>query len=367
MATLTILIVFFTIGVLMALHELGHFLLAKKFGVRVEEFGLGYPPRVFGKKIGDTIYSINWIPFGAFVRIDEKDKKSPQAFSQKPIWQRALILAGGVFSFWIISVVLLSIVFSVGTLQAISDEEQIDLVEAKVQIMSVAPDSPADEAGLRTLDTIKEMELKPGLLPDDFESEGIEISKMVQVQDFVEEHKGKEITLTIIRGDETKKVSLTPRVEVKENEGAMGVSLIRTAVIKYPFWLAPIKGFQAALTTTWLIIRSLVDALAKVGQGLPPGVQFTGPIGVGVLMSQALQNGWSYFFQFVSLISLHLAIFNLLPIPAVDGGRLLFLMVEGIRGKPIKQEVEEKMNIASFVLLLSLMIFVTIKDLIALF
>ncbi|KPJ55022.1 hypothetical protein AMJ49_07285 [Parcubacteria bacterium DG_74_2] len=161
---LTILIVFFSIISLLALHEFGHFIIAKKFGVRVDEFGIGYPPRLFGKKYGETLYSLNLLPLGAFVKIygDEAEplvqdksqtkKKDPQSFSSKPIWQRSLVLLGGVVAFWIIAAVLLSFVFIIGTPQAISDD--IQNPDAKVLITAIAPDSPAQKAGLIPGDTI---------------------------------------------------------------------------------------------------------------------------------------------------------------------------------------------------------------------
>lgn len=159
----TIIIVFLSLIGLMVIHEFGHFVIAKKCGVKVEEFGIGYPPRIIGKKIGQTLYSLNLLPFGAFVKIqgEEGGIESAQSFSQKPIWQRASIVIGGVASFWLISAILLSVVFGIGTFQAISDDEQV--ANPKVQIIAVAPDSPAEAAGIKVGDTIKKFSI-PELL-----------------------------------------------------------------------------------------------------------------------------------------------------------------------------------------------------------
>ena len=175
----TILIAVFSIIGLLVIHEFGHFVVAKKFGVKVEEFGVGYPPRLFGKKIGQTLYSINLIPFGAFVKIPEDD----QRFAGKPVWQRALILLGGVVSFWIVAAILLSIVFGIGAPVAISDTEPGPLINPKVQILAVAPHSPAEKAGIKPGDTIKEF------------------NKVKEVQEFTEANKGKVVTLIIERGE----------------------------------------------------------------------------------------------------------------------------------------------------------------------
>ena len=144
-----IIISFFSIIALMVLHEFGHFILAKKFGVKVEEFGVGYPPRIFGKKFGETIYSLNLLPFGAFVKIygETERTEDPWSFGGKPIWQRALVILGGVVSFWVISFVLFSVVMSLGLPVGIEDEDTAGFKNPKVQIYEISQGSPAEKAG----------------------------------------------------------------------------------------------------------------------------------------------------------------------------------------------------------------------------
>lgn len=359
---LIILVVFLSIIGLLVLHEFGHFIIAKKLGVKVEEFGVGYPPRLFGKKIGDTLYSINLLPFGAFVKIlgegGEKSKlEDYQSFSSKSVGQRALILLGGVVSFWIIAVVLLSIVFAMGVPQVISDEESGPLVNPKVQILAVAPDSPAEKAGIRIGDAIIKLQTQ------------IEINKVKEVQELTEEYKGQEVTLTIQRGKEIFETSLVPRISPPEGEGAMGIALVRTAEKSYPWYEAPIKGIEATLNLTGEVVVGWVKVLGSLfqGKGLPKGVQLMGPIGIGSLLTQAVQIGINYFLQFIAIIAIYLAIFNILPIPALDGGKLLFLAIEKIKGSPVNQKIEENITTIFFSLLILLMIWVTIKDIIRLF
>ncbi|MBU0476472.1 site-2 protease family protein [Patescibacteria group bacterium] len=341
---------------LMIIHELGHFVIAKKFGVKVEEFGIGYPPRLLGKKIGGTLYSLNLLPFGAFVKIygEEKEIDDYSSFSGKPVWQRILIVLGGVISFWIVAAVLLTIVMGLGAPTAVSDEDSSDLKEPSVQIIAVASNSPAEISDLAAGDVIKRLTI---------DSQQLTINKVKEVQEFTEAHKGEEIVLTIQRGKEVFDVSLVPRLSPPEGEGAIGVGLVRVAIKNYPWYQAPIQGVLETLGLTKSIVMGLAGVMGNVagGAGFPPGVQLMGPVGVFGLFTQMAQLGIIYFLRFVAAISVYLAIFNILPIPALDGGKLAFLILEGIRRKPIDQKIEQGIHFTFFVLLIFLMIFVTIK------
>jgi len=355
-----ILIVFISLIGLIVLHELGHFLIAKKFGVKVEEFGIGYPPRLIGKKLGETIYSLNLLPFGAFVKIygEEGGIESAHSFTGKSIWKRALIILGGVVSFWIISAVLLSFVFGMGVPQAISDEEEV--AGPKVQIVAISPASPAAGTGIRVGDVIKQLTIN---------NQQLTIDKVKQLQELTEQYKGKEIILTVERGKEVFAVSLVPRVSPPEGEGAIGVGLVRVAMTTYPWYLAPVKGVEACCNITGAIIVGLAQVFGNLiqGRGLPPGAQLMGPVGIGSLMTQFAQLGVTYYLQFIAIISIYLAIFNILPIPALDGGKLLFLGIEKIRRKPVSPKIEQNITGIFFTLLIALMIWVTIKDIIRIF
>jgi regulator of sigma E protease len=357
-----ILIIILTISILIIIHELGHFLVAKKFGVKVEEFGLGLPPRLFGKKIGETIFSLNLIPFGGFVRMygEEEDIKNPQSFTGKSIWQRALIVFAGVAAFWIIAVILLTILFNVGAPIAISDDEDKNLTDIRVQIATVIPGSPAEKAGLEIGDTIRKLKIK---------NEKLKITKIKEVREFANLHKGEEIILTIQRGKEIFDVALIPRVEAPEGEGPMGVALVRTAIKSFSWYEAPIKGTLATVSMTGAIIQGLGQIIESVvkGEPMPPGVEVMGPVGIFDLMEDRLQMGIVYFLKLTVILTIHLAIFNLLPIPALDGGKLLFLGIEAVRGRPISQRIEQNITAVFFFLLIALMIFITIQDIIRIF
>lgn len=363
---LSIIIAFFSLVALAILHEFGHFILAKKFGVKVEEFGIGYPPRIFAKKIGETIYSLNLLPFGAMVRVkgEEENIESLESFTGKPIWQRALIVFGGVASFWLIAAIILSVVFAVGVNEVINDE--VSAINSKVQIVAIAQNSPSQAAGLKAGDAIiKVSAFVPKGTPASADKQNI--NKVKDFQDFTKENLGQEIIVTIQRGKETLDIYITPRSSPPAGEGPLGVALVRTAIKNYPWWLAPIKGVEATFNITILIIKGFGQALASAFRGLPTGVEFIGPVGIGSLIAQATQLGVAYFLQFIALIAIYMAIFNILPIPAVDGGKLLFLAIEKIKGKPIKQRIEQSINAVFFALIILLSVVVTIKDIAKLF
>lgn len=355
---LIILIAFISLIGLIVLHEFGHFILAKKFGVKVEEFGIGIPPRIFGKKFGETIYSINLLPIGAFVKLygEEEEIKDSRSFSSKSIWQRALIVLGGVISFWIIAIILLSIVMSLGAPTTISDEQNNNLINPEIQIVGISPASPAEEAGLKMGDKVIEVKTQ--------EIESKSINKVKELQEFTEINKGKEIILIIQRGEEIFEVPITPRLSPPEGEGYMGVGLIRIATIKYPWYKAPFKGILATGDLTLGIIKGWAKALNGAISGSSSGVQIVGPVGIFSLFTQISQLGMIYFIQFIAVIAIHLGLFNLLPIPALDGGKMLFLGIEKIKGEPIPEKIEQNLTAFFFILLIALMIWITIKDII---
>jgi len=356
----TILIVIISLIILVALHELGHFLFAKKYGVAVEEFGIGLPPRIWGKKIGETTYSINLLPLGAFVKMlgfDDHEGKNKHSFSAKPIWQRAVILLAGIVAFWIIAFLIFTFVVGFSSIPtAVPDDFTEQGVVPYVQIYGVASDSPADLAGITMGDEIKLMK---------FGSTSLEISTVKEVTDFTEENKGNEISLMLSRASEDIEVSLVPRVNPPIGEGAMGIGLIRVANLSTTWYKAPLVGAKITISQTKGIPVTMFSALYRKIKGEKvTDVQIVSPIGVVKIMGQALQRGVAQFFMFVGMIAVWLAIFNLLPIPALDGGRLLFLLIEAIRRKPVKAKIEQRITGVFFLIIMALMIVLVVKDII---
>lgn len=351
------LIAFISLFGLIILHELGHFILARRFGVLVEEFGVGLPPRLFGKKIGETVYSLNLLPLGGFVRLygEEKDELGPRSFSGKPVLQRALIVGGGIASFWIIAALIFSFLTLTGMPSVIEDADTVAQYP-HVQVVGVALGSPAKRAGLKEGDSILQIKSP---------TSGSKIIERVQeVQELAEENRGKEIVLTIRRGKDVFDISLTPRTQHPAGEGPIGIALIRVGLVSYPWWEAPFRGIQHTIDQSFGVVRgwSMIFAHFFREGSFPPGAQVAGPVGIFSLFTQAGDMGIPYLMRFIAIIAIYLAFFNALPIPAVDGGKLLFLCLEAVRRKPMSRELEQKITAAFFLLLISLLIFVTIQD-----
>lgn len=363
---LTLLIAFFSLIALMVIHEFGHFIVAKKFGVRVDEFGIGYPPKIFGKKFGETIYSINLLPLGAFVRIygEEGGVDDYRSFAGLAIWKRVLIVLAGVIAFWIVAVILFSIVFGIGAQIPIGDQDVQGLTNAQVKIIIVSSNSPAETSGLKPGDAILEVKSSK------YESasagpEILKINKISDFQDFTKQHAGEQIYISIERSGKVYDISLTSRVSSPANEGLVGIGLERMATLikKYAWYVAPIQGTIYCWDVTIKSLTGFVDVFKNIfgGKGLPQGAEFAGPLGITVFLANAASYGPGFFLYFIGIISVFIAIFNLFPIPALDGGKLLFLIIEKIRKKPVSSQVEQAITAIFFIILITLSIFVTIK------
>ena len=383
---ITIVVFVLILGLLIFVHEFGHFIVARKMGVKVEEFGFGYPPRIFGlykdksgrwkkvigsrevKDIPETLYSLNWLPLGGFCKIrgenreGERDKNS---FANKKIWQRALILSAGVAMNFLLCAILFSVVFHSGFPQAIGEEIPANAKDIGIQVTNVSKDSPAETAGLKMGDKI--IKLKTSKKGEGLKSEAT-IENAKDIQDFTQANLGKEIIVVIQRGDKIFEKEIVPRENPPEGEGPMGVSLVRTAKIAYPWHKAILKGFENTFRFIWITFDVFFHVVKGAIVGEPvPGVEIAGPIGIGGLVSQMINLGWIYVLQFTAILSLNLAIINILPFPALDGGRLVFLLIEKIKKAPVRVEIENLVNQVGFILLILLMIIITFNDIQRLF
>jgi len=349
------------LAVLILAHEFGHFIVAKLSGTKVEEFGLGFPPRIFGIKRGGTVYSVNWIPFGGFVRILGEDSSTPEprSFASRPIYLRAAILVAGVFFNVLLAWFLFSLVYSIGAPAPVQEGTE----GSYITILETQAGTPAAEAGLVPGDKI--VRLSYG---GDQDAETVDIHEVETLQSFVKKYAGEEIALEYLRGQEYFNVNIVPNPSPPEGTGSLGIAMSNIGIISLPPHRAVWEGLKDTIFLLGLIISafwSLLYGLFTGGSELAG--QMVGPVGIVSMAGVISKFGLVYILQFMALLSAHLAILNLIPFPALDGGRLLFLFIETIKGSPVNQKITRFFNTAGFFILVALMLFVTYRDIVRLF
>lgn len=353
----TILTFVIILSILVLIHELGHFLVAKKFGIKVEEFGFGFPPRVIGKKIGETLYSINALPIGGFVKLYGEDaagggKIRPSASSQKqeanldraffakPIWQRALVVVAGVAMNFLLAVVIVTYLF---TFEGIPQPSQ------DIKITEVVQGSPAKEAGLLEEDVIRSID-------------GEQISTSESLVSETRKNLGEETEIIVERGGKEMTFNVIPREEYPSDQGPMGIAVSQIDVIKHPFPQSIFFGFKQAASDSVLIVFAFKDMLVSLVTqfAVPQGV--AGPIGIAQLTGEFVRVGPSAVLALIYMLSLSLAVLNILPIPALDGGRLFFILIEAVTRRKVSPKFESYAHMIGIVLLLSFLAFISFKD-----
>ncbi|MCX6812894.1 MAG: M50 family metallopeptidase [Candidatus Azambacteria bacterium] len=356
----TLIIFILVLGILILAHEWGHFIVAKRSGLTVEEFGFGFPPRIFSIKRGETLYSINLLPLGGFVKIlgeDGIELENPKSFSSRSVGIRSLIIISGVFMNFLLAAFLLVIGFYIGLPQIIDKDNEASAKNVEIQIVAVSNGSPAEKSGIKMGDVIKYVKS---------ENKNVTINEISTLQEDINNSKGKEITIVIQRGKEILEINAVPRINPPEGEGALGIALAKTGIISYPwhksFWL----GIKSAFIISWEIIKGFEGLLKNLITSGKIPQDISGPVGIAVLTNQAATLGFIYLLQLVAMISLNLAVLNLIPFPALDGGRLLFLGIEKIKGSKVSPKVENAIHSVGIVLLLVLVMLITYKDILKL-
>ncbi|MEK7596432.1 MAG: RIP metalloprotease RseP [Patescibacteria group bacterium] len=354
---ITILIFFVILAVLILFHEFGHFLLAKWNGVKVEEFGLGLPPRLFGVQKGETVYSINLLPFGGFVKIEGEEVKDdlpagPRSFASKSAGARAMIIAAGVFFNLILAFFIFSFGNWWGAPAALGNGERTK--DEKILIVEVQKKSPAETAGFLAGDT---------LLKFESEDEKLAVSEISEIQDFIGRNRGREIIVFYKRDGRELISRARPRLETKENEGALGIVMAKMGMKSYPFHQAIWQGLKTTIFLTGATAAGIVNFFAVLISGKGGLEQIAGPIGIVGLVGSAASFGFLYLLQFTAFLSVNLAVINFIPFPALDGGRMIFLAAEAIRRKPINAKISAWAHTVGLILLLILMLIITYNDL----
>lgn len=352
--------------VLILAHEFGHFIVAKRAGVRVDEFGIGFPPRLYGRKVGETEYTVNAIPFGGFVKIFGEDPASVPAdaalaarsLTAKPRLVQAAVIAAGVAFNIILAWLLLSLGFGIGMpTSAESIPAGARFKNPELTITGVLPDSPAAQAGLKPGDRIHS--LSAG-------EERVENPSAEEVQRFVASHTENLVTVSFRRGDEVGDIAITPAQGVVADRPAVGIALDFIGTATLPPHRALWEGAQATADLTALTAGGIAQFFKTLFMGAASFNEVLGPVGIvktGIVGS-AIEFGFVHVLMLTAIISINLAIINLIPFPALDGGRLLFLMIEGIKRSPINPKIATAVNGAGFVLLLVLMVLITYHDII---
>jgi regulator of sigma E protease len=329
-------------------HEAGHFFVAKLFGLKVDEFGFGFPPRIGARKIGDTEYSLNWLPFGGFVRIsgergelalvDGENGASPvseadqkRLFYNQSAWKKSLIVLAGVIMNFILGWILISAVIMIGSPQTLV-------------ITGTEPNSPAVQAGFMSGDVVMNYR--------DYQS----------FTAFVDSHEGQPITVAVLRNGKEIDLSVTPRVNPSPDEGAIGVSLEEGGTARENPIAALRDGFLDTIIIFWLTLQAFGQLIQQIfiHASIPAGV--VGPVGIFGVAEETGKIGLTYLLQLIGVISINLSIVNLIPFPALDGGRFVMILIEKIKGSAIPEKLEAWVNGLGFAFLVALMILITIRD-----
>jgi len=345
--------------ILVLIHELGHFLVARWVGVRVEEFGLGLPPRIWGKQIGRTLYSLNWLPIGGFVRLAGEDAEADAQDTAKKLtrkeyfWarskkERSAILIAGVFMNFALAVAITAGLLVSGVKEP----------SGNVRIERIVAGSPAEKAGFAVNDVVRGVAV------------GRESRTDVRVPGdligFVGANKGREIVIFVERDGQETTVTAVPRTEVPPGEGPLGVAVSDLELKKYSVTEAPGKALTINISRARDMLVSLGTTVWRLVTLRPPQADVAGPIGIAQVTGQAVKFGFQAVLEFASILSLNLAVLNVLPIPALDGGRLAFVFLEKLLGKKVRPTFEKSTHQVGMIILLALVLLVSINDILRL-
>ena len=345
----TLLATIFVLGILIFFHELGHFIIAKRSGIRVERFSLGFPPKLIGKKIGDTEYCISWVPLGGYVKMagedpDQKEiKGEPWEFMSKPVGTRALVVfAGPAMNFILAILIFWGIIFFAGKHDIHEDTNQIGLV---------APGGPADKAGIRPNDRIISIN-------------GIEVATFLEMAEIIYEQVEKPVEVKWIRDGQQHTAMITTfkdRILDETGEvkyvGKIGVGPSYTTV-KVGFFRSLLEGIDTAVFILVETIKFLIGLITGAASVKLIG----GPVFIAQVAGQTARAGFVSLLSFTALLSINLSLINVLPIPVLDGGHLLFLGIEKIKGRPLSLKQRAAMQQIGLAFLILLIIFITYND-----
>jgi len=358
---MSVIIFLIIIAVLILVHEFGHFIVAKRAGIRVDEFGLGFPPRLWGIKGGETLYSINLIPFGGFVKIfgedpDEESIKGPDAkrsFVNKPKLTQAIVIAAGIAFNVFFGWALFSASFMIGVPASAETAFGRPLIDPHVTITTLLKDAPAQKAGLREGDIMKGMSA-PGI--------SLETVSVPGIQAFIAAHPKEELTLSFERGGKPMSAKVVPSEGIVAGKPAIGIGMDEIGLLRLPFFTAIFEGGKFTFTAIGAIALGFGTLVYDAVRGAGDFGGVSGPVGIVGFVGAAAAIGFSNLLSFTGLISINLAVINLIPFPALDGGRLFVILIESIKRSPLNPKFVNRVNTIGFALLILLMVAVTYSD-----
>ncbi|PIZ00445.1 hypothetical protein COY62_02585 [bacterium (Candidatus Howlettbacteria) CG_4_10_14_0_8_um_filter_40_9] len=351
-------------GILVFAHELGHFLAARKLGVRVEEFGFGFPPRIWSKEKRETLYSVNLIPLGGFVKLygeQGEDEKNLESYSAKTKLQKALILVSGVTMNFLLTAFILTIIYSIGFQTFILGMENHKGVinTQEVVIEKVEEKTPAAEV-LRQGDIVKKVDNEPIFLDSDI---------FVKINEKTKQSPEQPVTITIVRdGKEESKILKTYEIEAEVKGQKMkvrriGVGLETRGGIRVPVYFAPFVAISETARLAGLTLLGILSFFGQIATRLTISENVVGPAKIVTMVGGAAEAGIMPLMQFMAILSISLAVINIMPIPALDGGHLLIILVEKIRRKDLSHDAKNMVQFVGFGALLLLMVLITFRDL----
>jgi len=358
----TAIVFFIVLSILVFIHELGHYTVARLIGVKVEEFGFGLPPKIWGKTIKGTVYSINWLPIGGFVRLagEDEDPEEPhpkvsKAKKKQYFWarskkERGAILLAGVTMNFLLAVCITTFLLTQGIYET----------KGRIHIDDITAGSPAEMAGLVKQDIITRV----ASVADSSVAKSVVVPK--DLIDFVKVHTGEQLTVSIVRSGTPLSVTLIPRTEYPKGDGPMGVAVSDLELVKYPLSSAPFVAVKVNVLRARDMVTGLGTLIVRIVHREPIGDDVAGPIGIAKFTGQAVKFGWKAVLEFMSILSLNLAVINVLPFPALDGGRLLFVFAEKFLGRKIRPAFERSTHQIGMMLLLILIVLISINDILKL-
>ena len=365
---MSVIIFIIVLAILVLVHEYGHFIVAKKSGIKVPEFGLGFPPKIWSKWYGETEYSINAIPFGGFVKIFGEDpnddsllgSEKEKAISAKPRHIQAAVLVAGVTFNLIFAWLLISAGYVVGLPSPVEHNGYGTVTDAALTVTVVAPGSPAEKGGIKSGDRVVSVSSE-----NKYELKEV---TGTSVSNFIEAHGKEGVTFTLLRADtEVTSPVIIGEEGIVAGKRAIGIAMEDVGILRLPVHFAVIQGAKDTFGLFIATAQGLWHFAKQVAVGEGSLSQITGPVGIVGIVGDVSKLGFTYLMSFTALISINLAVINLLPLPALDGGRLLIVLIEAIRRKPIPSKVANAVNGVGFILLIILMLLVTVHDVLKLF